>query len=46
MAAAGIALATIFADIPVRVTEMSPSQITVGTGILIAAAYWSFSRHT
>ena len=33
MAAAGIALATIFADIPVGVTEMSPSQITVGSRI-------------
>ena len=32
-AAAGIALATIFADIPVAVTEMSPSRITVGSGI-------------
>ena len=31
MTAAGIALATIFADIPVRVTEMSPSRITVGS---------------
>ena len=33
MAATGIALATIFADIPVRVTEISPSQITVGNRI-------------
>ena len=33
MAATGIALGTIFADIPVGVTEMSPSQITVGSRI-------------
>ena len=33
MAATGIALATIFADIPVGVTEMSPSQVTVGSRI-------------
>ena len=33
LAATGIALATIFADIPVKVTEMNLSQITVGSQI-------------
>ena len=33
MAATGVALATIFADIPLRVTEMSPSRIALGSRI-------------
>ena len=33
MAAAGIALATIFADVPVHVTELSPSRVAVGSRI-------------
>ena len=33
MAATGIALTTIFADIPIRVAEASPSRITVGSQV-------------